>query len=104
MLIEEKPVFFITAVGPPLASSASKFLREVTVCSYILDGIINKDIVKPELGLIIANRLLALETVCNIDIRKTVVVEIERTATPGPAGVGDGTVHGRLFEATVGSP
>src|ERR1043166_4901711 len=102
MLIEEKPVFFIAAVGPARAPGTIEFLREVIACDRVIDGFINKDIVKPELGFIIANRLPALESVCNIDIRVTIIVDVECAATPGPAGAGDGSVERGLFKSPAG--
>src|SRR5262249_36932014 len=103
LLIEEQPVFFITAIRPALAPSPAEFLHQVTAGCPIVDRVINKDIVQPKLRFVITNRLLGLETIGDVDVLKPVSVEIERAAAPGPAGAGYGIVESRLFEPSFGA-
>src|SRR6266567_4357656 len=97
-----QPVFLVAAIRPTLSSGATEFFHEVTACANVIDRFVHKDVMQPELRLVIPDRLLALKAVGDIDVWKAVIVEIERAASPGPAGAGNGITQGRLFEAAVG--
>ena len=56
---------------------------------------------QPEFRLVIADRLFALHAIGDVNIRKTVVIEIKRAAAPRPAGARDGIAEGRLLEPAV---
>ena len=61
------------------------------------------DIVQPELRLVIPDRLFALHAIGDVNVRKTVVIEIKRAAAPRPAGARDSVAHGGLFESAAGT-
>src|SRR5258708_27985075 len=101
-LVEVKPVLLVAAIGPAVASSAAEFIHQVTGSRHIINALLHEDIVQPKLGLVIPHRLLALEAVGNIDVWKSVIVEVEHAATPGPAGAGERIAQVRLFEPFIG--
>ena len=57
---------------------------------------------QPDLGFVVADGLFCLVAVGNVNVGKTIVVEIERTAAPGPTGARDGIVERRLLEPPIG--
>src|SRR5438094_5323284 len=58
---------------------------------------------QPILRVVIPNGLLRLMAVGDVNIRKTVVVKVKRTAAPRPTRASNGFTERRLFKPAVGS-
>src|SRR6266567_8682419 len=93
-LVQVEPVFLVAAVRPTRTSRPTEFFHEVNRSGNVVDCLVHKDVVEPELRLVIPDRLLALQAVGDIDVWKAVIVEIKRAAAPRPAGTGDGIIQG----------
>src|SRR5215470_3414198 len=100
LLIQKEPVLFITTVGPPLPSRAGRFLEEVFAGRHIVNRAVNEHVVKPKLPFIIADRFLRLQTIGDVNVWITIVIQIESRASPGPTRASDGGAQSGLFETT----
>jgi hypothetical protein len=84
LLIQVKAIPFVASIGISTPSRRGKFSAEVGSRDRVILRISDVDIVQPELRLVIASGLLRLVSICNINIRISIVVEVKRAAAPGP--------------------
>src|SRR5439155_9420993 len=96
--VHEQAVFFVASIR---LSSAVKFVGrglEIKIQRGIKPGTRRVDVVTPELGLVIPGGRPALMTVDDVNVQVAIIVEIERSRTPGPAGPRDLVAQLGLFE------
>src|SRR5437867_6083784 len=103
LLAEVQPVLLVTAVRPASGPCASEFRHEISARRQVVRGVGRVDIVQPELALVVPDRLFCLVAIGDVNVRKSVVVEIECAASPGPTRACDGIGEPGSFEPPIGT-
>ena len=80
--VQVKAIFFVTPIGILTAPSTSKFSFEVKSGGGVICFVRDVLVMEPIFGFVIAHGLVAFQAIGDVNVGKSVVVEISRAAPP----------------------
>src|SRR5439155_23556847 len=101
MLVPVEPIFFISTVRIAAPTGLFDLSAEIGTRYEAFPRVADIDIVQPKLRLIIADQSVRLVPVRDVNIRKSIVVEINHAATPGPSRPRDRAIAGRGLKTSA---